>query len=112
MLSLAVLMQGCAAKLARIEWDVNPKPEVPYFAGTLMNVSSIAHGASAPFHKNAEWSDFLVIPFFLIDLPLSFVADILFIPHDWRTNRKWRVLEDKDSMPCENIGGGTTDPQD
>ncbi len=65
--------------------------EPPYFSGTVTDIKGTGEALAAPFDGKEEtgaW-DFAFFPLFLVDLPFSFVADVLYVPSDYKVNKKY-----------------------
>ena len=74
----ASLTLGCGTIASRSmsspEWDTT------VYGGTCLDASMIGIGVSAPFSGNEGGIGFLLLPFGLVDLPFSIVADTLILP--------------------------------
>jgi uncharacterized protein YceK len=81
----AVGMSGCMAILSRTGIDSGAVPEDPgFFAGTRTSCWVIGDTLSGGAAGNA-----VLLPFVVVDLPLTVVADSLFVPHEaYRKVRK------------------------
>ena len=90
MLSVVMLTQGCVSYVSRHDWNTNTRQRgtTAYFAGTVDDSIQIGKGIAAPFRKDCDWIHSVTIPLFLLDLPFSFVADILWIPSDFMFQRR------------------------
>ena len=54
-----------------------------------MDTMAIGQSITAPFDNDTSTDglDFLSFPLYMIDLPFSFVADILYIPADYKYHK-------------------------
>jgi uncharacterized protein YceK len=90
LLFVAMLTQGCASYVSRHHWNENTRRggTTAYFAGTVDDSVQIGKGLAAPFRQDCDWIHSATMPLFLIDLPLSMAADVLWIPSDFLFQRK------------------------
>jgi len=92
MLLCAVLgSSGCASFVGRKGMDsaVPPPADPGYFAGVRTEAHFIG-GTASRFSQ--EWA---MMPLFLLDLPLSFVADVLCIPSDFMKKMDIRKADEE-----------------
>jgi len=75
----------------------------PVFPGTVADVGLVGVALASPFAPEQvhepRWF-IIATPFILVDIPLSLVADIIFLPHDisdigaWRESKKEEPLHE------------------
>lgn len=91
LISLVPLLVGCASVGAHTDFmscqTGNPRAHMatPIFPGTVTDVGmtgvALASPISCAFTDHPPWL-FFATPLFLIDLPLSFAADVVYFPWD------------------------------
>jgi len=84
---LVLLLPGCCAYFARNEFFPSKpkKPPTPVFGGTVTAAGMLACCLASPvasLNRDMEPWAIATAPLFAVDLPLSFVADILYLPYD------------------------------
>lgn len=105
----ALLSQGCAANLLRYSSsgyrkDTSP----PYFTGSASELkwSFMCLAGIDPFNKKFQGPVLTIaIPFLLADLPLSLLADMYYLPDDYR-NRE-RQLKRRRERTEKNVAGNS-----
>lgn len=94
----SVLLASCAAMATRTD-DINTNRQTlytPLFSGTCWDAVACGKCLAAPVlgwnedYEVPPWGVFFA-PFPLLDLPLSFVADICLIGHDIRVGRELKA---------------------
>ena len=75
---------GCAALIARTDWNTSRRLNPGYFAGVRFEGELI----TSAFCDDPE--ELIGLPLYLIDGIFSFIADILFIPSDFMVKRECR----------------------
>ena len=62
----------------------------PFFTGVTMDTKAVGQSIAAPFDNNPKtdgW-EFLSFPLYIIDLPFSLVADVAYIPADYKYHKR------------------------
>ena len=82
---------GCAAIMSRNDWNGGRMLETPpFFTGVTMDTKAVGQSIAAPFDNNPKtdgW-EFLSFPLYIIDLPFSLVADVVYIPADYKYQKR------------------------
>ncbi len=81
--------------------------EPPYFSGSVADLVATGEAIVAPFDGKKEtkvW-EFFLFPLYIVDLPFSFIADVLYIPSDHEVDKTRRSQD-------EEPGEQTMDPVD
>ncbi len=102
MVLVTPLLSGCAAYMARYEWVTNsPKDtDTAYFAGTAGYAKGFVefprHLWNEPkqFWEEGDLLFVLALPLLAVDIPLTLVADLLWIPSD-HTRHQLNTLTEK-----------------
>jgi uncharacterized protein YceK len=88
-LVVTCLCQGCASVVERMDLNSGHRPahSAGYFVGSRADMRDMASGLAAPFGASPSGdktppASVLMVPVCLVDLPLSLVADLLWIPGD------------------------------
>ena len=90
------IFSGCAANMARFDWNTNErqqKPITPVFSGVVEGTGQLAVSLSSPitgwFVDDIPPWIIVVAPLQAIDLPFSLIADVFYIPSDIRFMREY-----------------------
>ena len=77
--------------MSRNDWNGGRMLETPpYFTGVTMDGKAVGNCFTIPFDddpKTEGW-EFLSFPFYIIDLPFSLVADVFYIPSDFKYHKR------------------------
>ena len=89
LLLTCLMLQGCAARMARFDWNTNErqqKPITPVFSGVVEGTGQLAVTLSSPvtgwFVDDIPPWVIVLAPFQIVDLPFSLIADFFYIPSD------------------------------
>ena len=77
--------------MSRNDWNGGRMLETPpYFTGVAMDGMAVGHCFTIPFDNDpiTEGWEFFSFPFYIIDLPFSLVADVLYIPSDFKYHKR------------------------
>jgi uncharacterized protein YceK len=91
-LAVALTTQGCASMATRggfmsdrVEHDPRDDFPIPIYLGTVTDIGMAGVALSSPVSwawSDTPWWMIVTTPLFLVDLPLSFVADTFCLPSD------------------------------
>lgn len=111
---LAVLLSGCASYCVHegtpmscsVARDPRLQAPTPVFGGVAIDIIGIGEGLAAPFRSvgnpHVDWCEIFIVPFAIIDAPLSLVADLFYLPSDMRFRHQWRIYKKGERRDAED----------